>query len=529
MSALLDALDYATGVLDKPGRAARGLLAGNTREGLAALPFSDALGWTDEAERVSGEDLLRRAGLATGNGAADWLLGQGAEVLLDPTNLVGAGAAVKGLKSLRGLGRAGETADEAIDALKFARRPGVESYARAPAGVVGRTRDLGHFADDLPLASQVAAPPGAPGYGDEWEFALRANRAAREGAGRFGGVPAGTLDDLPKFDDPPGRAAAPGLEPPPAADVPAFADWAWKLGDPFDPHLPSVVTDAVREGLPAADVQRVAAGAWGEALDRLAALPADAKAAVADDPRWRSALLARLAEVYGLSRHGSVLDAPDDVAAGLLRQYAQLHDVLGVRPVRTGGLAALAPPGVPVAPGVTYRLGQLANLGDLSDPAFAVADLAPGGLMDRHMRYYADQLPVLNPDMDAARGLAGRAEAAGAADFLREHGTALADTGRIDPDMMSVIRHVLTSRSREITPDAIRGALRLNPDLAPAYHDLLAALEREFTSVPELLLGPRRAAPVDPEMLAAAHRRLEGRGIDVFGIDPADLDPNAFH
>lgn len=509
MSALLDALDYATGVLDKPGRAARGLLAGNAREGLAALPFSDALGWTDPAERVSGEDLLRGAGLDTGNGTADWLLGQGAEILLDPTNLIGAGAAAKGLKSLRGLGRSGETIDGAIDALKFAREPGVESYARAPAGVIDRTRGLGPVGDDLPLASQVGTPFGSPGYGDEWEFALRSNRAAREGAGRFGPVPAGTLDDLPKFDDLPGGAAgaAADLGPPPVA--PDFADWSWRLGDPYHPEASSVLTDAAQEGMSAADLHRLAMSQWDDALKAVAADPTMAL----EDPRWRSALLGRLAEVYGATRYGSVLPVPDDVAAGLLGQYARLHDLLGTRPVRVGGLVALAhAPGGPAAPGLAERLSQLANLRDLSGANFAVADIAPGKMMDRKMRFYADRLPLLSPDMDAARRIAGRQEAADAADYVRELATEL-NAGTLEPaDFEGAATNLLNGGRGQIphgqptlTPDAVRGALRTNPGLRGEYDALLEALRR------------RQPRPVAAEL-------------DDFADDLArDLDPNAFY
>ena len=55
MSFLLDALSYFGEAADKPGRAIRGVLGGRPHEALAAIPFSDTLGWTDPA------DLARRS------------------------------------------------------------------------------------------------------------------------------------------------------------------------------------------------------------------------------------------------------------------------------------------------------------------------------------------------------------------------------------------------------------------------------------------------------------------------------------
>lgn len=95
-------LGYVGKVLDKTfgARAVRGgLLGGKPRELLSVLPFSDALGVTDERDVVHGTDLLADAGLITrgddsfGNLAA----GVGAEILLDPATYLtfGAGALTK--------------------------------------------------------------------------------------------------------------------------------------------------------------------------------------------------------------------------------------------------------------------------------------------------------------------------------------------------------------------------------------------------------------------------------------------------
>ena len=104
--ALLDTLGYIGSSLDKPGRAVRGLLAGKPEEALAAIPFSDAAGITDESNAVSGRGLLEHYGLLQpkqadeGFGLGD-MAGMGAELALDPTNWFGAGA-VKKLIGLRG-------------------------------------------------------------------------------------------------------------------------------------------------------------------------------------------------------------------------------------------------------------------------------------------------------------------------------------------------------------------------------------------------------------------------------------------
>ena len=84
---LLDALGYLGDSLDKPGRAVRGLLGGRPEELLAALPFSDSLGITDKANRVSGQDLT---GLDDGS-LLSTLGNMAAEVGTDPLMFAGAG------------------------------------------------------------------------------------------------------------------------------------------------------------------------------------------------------------------------------------------------------------------------------------------------------------------------------------------------------------------------------------------------------------------------------------------------------
>lgn len=91
MSAILDALGYVGDALDKPGRAVRGLLGGRPEEALAAVPFSDAMGLTNAANRVSGSDLLRQMGVDAGDGLGGTLAGIGVEMATDPLTWGGAG------------------------------------------------------------------------------------------------------------------------------------------------------------------------------------------------------------------------------------------------------------------------------------------------------------------------------------------------------------------------------------------------------------------------------------------------------
>lgn len=105
MSYLLDALGYAGDSLAKPGRAVRGLLGGRPDELLAALPFSDSLGLTDQANQITGHDLLRQLGMDPGDGIGGTLAGVGMDIATDPLTYAG-GALLRGL----GVGRMGSKA-----------------------------------------------------------------------------------------------------------------------------------------------------------------------------------------------------------------------------------------------------------------------------------------------------------------------------------------------------------------------------------------------------------------------------------
>ncbi|HUR53517.1 MAG TPA: hypothetical protein VMZ71_05280 [Gemmataceae bacterium] len=91
MSMLLDALGYLGDTLDKPGRAVRGLLGGRPEEILAAIPFSDSIGLTDKANRVSGQDFT---GLDDGS-LLSTIANIGTEVAMDPLMFTGLGLGAK--------------------------------------------------------------------------------------------------------------------------------------------------------------------------------------------------------------------------------------------------------------------------------------------------------------------------------------------------------------------------------------------------------------------------------------------------
>lgn len=139
----LGGIGYVGSLLDKytGGRAVRGLLGGHPEELLSLLPGSDALGITDEANRVSGRDLTDNLGLTTrgGDGFGDTALGIGAEILTNPTTYV--------TGPLGTLTHAGE------QAAKIGFRPGLMQGLRG----INSTAELGPQA--LAAAARVGIDP----------------------------------------------------------------------------------------------------------------------------------------------------------------------------------------------------------------------------------------------------------------------------------------------------------------------------------------------------------------------------------
>jgi len=135
-------LGWVAETLDKPGRAARGLLSGQPSELLNLIPFSDTLGITDPQQSVSGRDLLTNWGLTEPNNPDEWevadFLGFGAEVLTDPLLPLGLG---KGALTASG---------------KSARAAGVLDDATRIAGKGPRVSRMTTTLDDLAMQSPEA-------------------------------------------------------------------------------------------------------------------------------------------------------------------------------------------------------------------------------------------------------------------------------------------------------------------------------------------------------------------------------------
>jgi hypothetical protein len=121
MSALLEALGYIGSSLDKPGAAVRGLLAGQPEQLLNLVPFSDAMGLTDETQRVSGSDLLGRMGW-TDPGLGRDLTGLLVDTITNPLTYVGGTAVGKALPKLIGGASAEEAAAARLSNMLNARR-----------------------------------------------------------------------------------------------------------------------------------------------------------------------------------------------------------------------------------------------------------------------------------------------------------------------------------------------------------------------------------------------------------------------
>ena len=173
-------ISHVLGALDKPGQAARGLLAG---KGLASLkhlvPFSDTIGLTTEKDHTSGRDLINAMGLTErgDKGWGAWGVGLAADIATDPLTyttfgakhaLTGVGKAVQKTGALKGFtGRqmiegfhgvepamlaAGQTASDVTHAIDQGRK--IATGKAAATGVQA----------NQPLSSLVRIGlPGGPG------------------------------------------------------------------------------------------------------------------------------------------------------------------------------------------------------------------------------------------------------------------------------------------------------------------------------------------------------------------------------
>lgn len=138
MSELSDFLSTLSDTLDKPGRAVRGILGGQTGEALAAIPFSDSLGLTDPKNAVSGEDLAHQWFGLDKDSTGGQIAGFGLSAALDPTNLLGLGL---GSRAARGAAFAARGVDEATQAARAsnALREGLLAKGAMPAEIAAQT------------------------------------------------------------------------------------------------------------------------------------------------------------------------------------------------------------------------------------------------------------------------------------------------------------------------------------------------------------------------------------------------------
>ena len=173
IESLTSGLGYVGDALDKPGRAVRGVLAGKGREGLAALPFSDSLGITDEHDRTTGRDLLDHYGI-TSRHSHSWgadALGSAAEMVTDPLSLAGGYGAFKAAPTVaKGLVAGGKAISglDLVDSLRAGGRA-IRGRFRGAGDGASLVGDLHHVGvpdvpDDLIRGTRV---PGAMGFGGD--------------------------------------------------------------------------------------------------------------------------------------------------------------------------------------------------------------------------------------------------------------------------------------------------------------------------------------------------------------------------
>lgn len=182
---VLGGLGYVGGLLDKytGGRAVRGVLGGKPQELLSLLPGSDALGITQESDRVSGQDLLENAGIVDkGSDSLPAMLGGIAtEIALSPATYLtfGGGALTEAgqvaskfggvpssmLGRIQGVssftpGQLAKAAQLGIDTASLVNKPlggvlGVGLPFAKPAAIIGASPGGAKFAQGLAAAGSA--------------------------------------------------------------------------------------------------------------------------------------------------------------------------------------------------------------------------------------------------------------------------------------------------------------------------------------------------------------------------------------
>ncbi len=310
----LSGLSYVGSELDKlfGGRAVRGFLAGKPREILSAIPGSDMVGLTDEADTASGRDVLEKWGVLGANQDVATLFlaifsvgdvaGFAADVLLDPsTYLGGIGALTKAGQAAK---KTGTLTRGFLPAVRSGERtlmyglhgPGVADAAGAAAAQVGKYANVGlNLAEKVPVAGGVVR--GARSLADQAVPVARSLFDAKAGF-----VPNRTAQGVHEFEMLPQQdallTAARGQYARSKNVIQPFLD------DGMDFDAASRYRTATKEGVKYSDVGNRAASALTP--DQRAVLDADAAASTARNVEQRHAELAAGAKsaqsrsVYGL-------------------------------------------------------------------------------------------------------------------------------------------------------------------------------------------------------------------------------------
>lgn len=169
----LSMLGYVGSTFDKPGAALRGLLAGQPDQLLNLIPFSDTLGITDEADRVSGRDLLEQYGMLGPNTPGlDFgdVAGFAAEVGLDPLTYMTLGGS-----AYTKLGKAAEAAGTLAKA-SYGAGGELLQGARAAQMAAGQRGLIGFglpFMDNVAVAGTGPWAQGIAGGLDKAEHFIR--------------------------------------------------------------------------------------------------------------------------------------------------------------------------------------------------------------------------------------------------------------------------------------------------------------------------------------------------------------------
>lgn len=454
---MFSALDYLLGTIGKPGRAVRGLLSGNSQEGLGFLPFSDTLGLTDPSQAVSGRDLVRHAGLNTGNEFADAITGFGAEVATDPLSYFGGTALKAAAPALRRL--------MAGSAVQKVAKPGGEFFSL-----------MDQFSPYERLIPDHAPPPvSAPGPvsairpSEDWLSPALAKRV----------------------DDP----FAKSLYEAPDPGLPGFP--RLPLGNP-DGTGPSILRDIMQEAsghgaLP--DAHRVAASAWQENLPALVgesdALGLSARGLMTH-PEWGPGVSRRLIELGATLDNPAAYGVPSDLTPLLQQQRAVLGDLTGMADhlndvVRFEGSGQKV--GANTVLGLDPAAQQAINWGhglhdmpigrDISQ-ARMNAQATQGG-MHRPEEIQAllaeTDNPLLRFDPKVARAEMGREQMGAAHEMLRNQVPMFRAANLAEePGYAEGVLSMLTKGSYPVGTDAIRGAARIDPATGSIYDEMLRGL-----------------------------------------------------